>query len=161
MTVISFDTARRRPALVPRARWQPFEVAELMRLFATLRERGRAVGFDYGETDHGDPQFYLLCSEDGDCVACISRLAGPDGRCYVAQDEVGAEIAEPAADIRSLVAEMMPAAPAKRSRTRLVLAVKTVAGALLCSRAVDGHDLIGGTLGENVAAWTPLLLAVG
>jgi hypothetical protein len=171
MTVIPFDETRRRPALVPRSRWQPCEVAELMRLYAILRSHGKADAFEYGETDHGDPQFYMLSSSgDGNCFAGISRLTIAGGDRYVAQNETGTVIAECAGDLRVLVDKLAStqADTRRRFRVRLLLAVKTVTGVFICGRAVEGNfagfaasSILNGPVGENVAAWAPLLLAVG
>ena len=46
--------------------------------------------FAYGETDHRDPQFYVLSSSDAEpCTACVSRLVRDSRRWYVIEDGQG------------------------------------------------------------------------
>ena len=70
--------------------WTPAETEELARLYRAKRDLGGAAGFAYGETDHRDPQFYVLGSTDAEpCTACVSRLIRDGRRWYVIEDGQG------------------------------------------------------------------------
>lgn len=90
MNVVFLDYARtgRRPA--KSNAWTPAETEELTRLFRAKRDLGGAEGFAYGETDHRDPQFYVLSSTDAEpCTVCVSRLIRDGRRWYVIEDGRG------------------------------------------------------------------------
>ena len=51
---------------------------------------GGAAGFAYGETDHHDPQFYVLSRTEAEpCTACVSRLTRDGRRWFVIEDGQG------------------------------------------------------------------------
>ena len=79
MTVVRFEAARRHPRATLPGCWQPSEMAALMRLYETLQARGGASGFECGETERCEPQFYVLGADLGPCIACVSRVS-KDGR---------------------------------------------------------------------------------
>jgi hypothetical protein len=75
--------------------WRSAETAELLRLYAALSGRVGAAGFDYGETETGDPQFYVLGrGADCSCIAFVSRLAVDGEPRYIVQDGTGRVVAE-------------------------------------------------------------------
>jgi hypothetical protein len=67
--------------------WRTAELNVLVAGLASTRVDGReAGGWATGETEAGDPQFYLLGPlPEEECVVCISRL----GRTYVLEDGAG------------------------------------------------------------------------
>jgi hypothetical protein len=79
MTVVRFEAARRRLRATLPTCWQPSEMAELIRLYEILHARGGASGFECGETERCEPQFYVLSADLGPCIACVSCIA-KDGR---------------------------------------------------------------------------------
>jgi hypothetical protein len=83
MSVITFR-ARFRP---DGGVWRSAELNVLIAGLAPTRIDGReAGGWAAGETEAGDPQFYLLGPPpQEECVVCISRL----GRMYVLEDGAG------------------------------------------------------------------------
>ena len=90
MNVVFLDRARSRKRLVRSNAWTPAETEELARLYRAKRDLGGAAGFAYGETDHRDPQFYVLSSADAEpCTACVSRLIRDGRRWYVIEDGRG------------------------------------------------------------------------
>ena len=90
MNVVFLDRARSRKRLVKSNAWTSAETEELARLYRAKRDLGGAAGFAYGETDHRDPQFYILSSTDAEpCTACVSRLIRDDRRWYVIEDGRG------------------------------------------------------------------------
>ena len=82
MTVIVFE-----PRLPRRdGPWRASELSQIVESLAPQLTGGEAGGWDVGETEIGDPQFYLLGpSPHDECILCISRL----GRVYVLEDGSG------------------------------------------------------------------------
>jgi hypothetical protein len=61
-------------------RWEPKEIAVLLRLCVILNGRGVETTYEYGETERHEPQFYIVGADlTQDCVSCISRIF-KDGR---------------------------------------------------------------------------------
>jgi len=89
MNVVILDIARRKERAATPNAWSPAEMGELARLYNAKREHGSAAGFAYGETDHRDPQFYVLKSDAEPCTACVSRLIRDSRRWYVIEDGQG------------------------------------------------------------------------
>ena len=90
MNVVFLDRARSGKRPVTSNAWTPAETEELTRLYRAKRDLGGAAGFAYGETDHRDPQFYVLSSTDAEpCTACVSRLIRDGRRWYVIEDGRG------------------------------------------------------------------------
>ena len=90
MNVVFLDRARSRKRSVTSNAWTPAETEELARLYRAKRDLGGAAGCAYGETDHRDPQFYVLSSTDAEpCTACVSRLIRDGRRWYVIEDGRG------------------------------------------------------------------------
>ena len=90
MNVVFLDRARSSKRFVRSNAWTPAETEELARLYRAKRDLGGAAGFAYGETDHRDPQFYVLSSTDAEpCTACVSRLIRDGRRWYVIEDGRG------------------------------------------------------------------------
>jgi hypothetical protein len=95
MTVVDLAAARKlRRSALPGA-WQPEEIAELMRLYAELKRGTEGLGYEYGETEQCEPQFYILSAGPAEhCLSCVSRLSR-DGRAwYVIQDGSGGLLTE-------------------------------------------------------------------
>jgi hypothetical protein len=87
MNVVFLDVARRKERAATLNAWSPAEMGEFTRLYHAKREHGGAARFAYGETDHRDPQFYVLNSSDAQpCTACVSRLIRDSRRWYVIED---------------------------------------------------------------------------
>jgi hypothetical protein len=90
MNVVYLDCARTRKRPAKSNAWSPAETEQLTRLYRAKRDLGGAAGFAYGETDHRDPQFYVLSSTDAEpCTACVSRLIRDGRRWYVIEDGQG------------------------------------------------------------------------
>jgi hypothetical protein len=88
MNVVDF--ARRKERAAALNAWSPAEIGELTRLYRAKREHDGAAVFAYGETDHRDPQFYILNSTDAEaCTASVSRLFRGNRRWYVIEDGQG------------------------------------------------------------------------
>jgi hypothetical protein len=86
MTVIAFQSK------LPQ-RDRPWRSGELEAIVDNLAPElgGGAGGWDIGETELGDPQFYLLGPPPhAECILCISRL----GRIYVLEDGAGRVLLE-------------------------------------------------------------------
>jgi hypothetical protein len=90
MNVVFLDCARTRKRPAKSSSWTRDETEELTHLYRAKRNLGSAAGFAYGETDHRDPQFYVLNSSDAQpCTACVSRLIRDSRRWYVIEDGQG------------------------------------------------------------------------
>jgi hypothetical protein len=86
MTVVPF---------VPRADlsplWQGEEMSQLLSIYAAHEAHGVASGWDIGETELNEPQFYVVGpGPDHDCLVAITRM----GREYVLEDGQGRIISE-------------------------------------------------------------------
>jgi hypothetical protein len=95
MRVVDLAAARkqRRSALL-RA-WQPEEIAELMRLHAELKRGTEGLGYEYGETEQCEPQFYILSAGPAKhCLSCVSRLSRDGRPWYVIEDGFGGLLIE-------------------------------------------------------------------
>jgi len=90
MNVVLLDCVRIKKRLARSNAWTPDETEELTRLYRAKRDLGGAAGFAYGETDHREPQFYILSSTDAEpCTASVSRLIKDGRRWYVIEDGQG------------------------------------------------------------------------
>jgi hypothetical protein len=95
--------------------WRHAELQRLTNACSVYLPSGQASGWELGETDCGDPQFYLLGpAPEQDCILSISRL----GRVYVLEDGSGRIILEH--DNLLLFAEQ--AATVLRNKKRAILA---------------------------------------
>lgn len=104
--------------------WHSAELNGLLQAFAPELRGGGASGWDIGETEAGDPQFYLLGPPpEQDCVLCISRI----GRLYVLENGAGHVMFENA-DFELLARQL--GATLKTSRTRILAQVALAWGAL-------------------------------
>src|SRR5262245_29478731 len=80
MNVVAFP-GRWRPA-----GWTAVELKQVVAGVAPSCASGKAVVWEVGATEAGDPQFYLIGPPpDHDCVLCVSRL----GSLYVLEDGAG------------------------------------------------------------------------
>jgi hypothetical protein len=95
MTVVNLEAVRdKRRSELPHC-WQPEETAELMRLYAVLVERSNAKGYEYGETENHEPQFYAFGpAQTQNCVICVSRISKDGQTWYVIEDGLGGLFAE-------------------------------------------------------------------
>lgn len=81
MNVVKFPTVPAAPL-----GWQTAEVQRLMSACAAHARHWRATGWEYGMTERGEPQLYLLGPlPEQDCILSVSRL----GRLYVLEDGQG------------------------------------------------------------------------
>jgi hypothetical protein len=115
MNVVQFPL---KPANETAVGWQGGEVQRLMSACAAYLAGGQGSTWEFGETECGDPQFYLLGPEQ-ECILSISRL----GRLYVLEDGNGRVIFEH--DNLMLLAEQ--AATALRHKKQAILAQLAVA----------------------------------
>jgi hypothetical protein len=134
MTVVHLEAAREKLRSELPHCWQPKETAELMRLYAFLAERSNAKGYEYGETENHEPQFYVLGPDlIHNCVVCVSRIS-KDGRTwYVIENGVGDLFAE-GYKLRTLVTH---ASGSWRSlRNKLLLLTSFLSDVLLAREAL-------------------------
>jgi hypothetical protein len=83
MGIVQFP--RIAPAGRPSGPWHSDELSQLVALYGA-QSRRQVSGWDVGETERGEPQFYVLGpGPDYDCVMCVSRLANG----YVLEDGTG------------------------------------------------------------------------
>jgi hypothetical protein len=117
MTVLTFP--RHRTEELPQG-WQSAELQRLMSACAVYLPTGRASGWEYGETECGDPQLYLLGpAPDYDCILSISRL----GHLYILEDGNGRVMFEHS----NLVLLAEQAATALRKKKQAILAQIAIA----------------------------------
>jgi hypothetical protein len=123
-----FFLALRSRSVVPYSRcWRLPERCELLRLFGMLRRRADAKSFEFGETEPGDPQFYILgAAPEQPCLAFVSRISAHDRCWYLVQDGSGAVTAEG----ESLHA-VIDGAMARTGRTARALRLVSLWGLLL------------------------------
>ena len=82
MTVVNFPP---RPNQIPPG-WQAAELQRLINACAGYLPGGQGSGWDFGTTERGDPQIYLLGPEpEHECILSISRL----GNLYILEDGNG------------------------------------------------------------------------
>ena len=106
MNVVLLDRARTRKRPARSNSWTSDETEELTRLYRAKRDHGGGASFAYGETDHRDPQFYVLSSSDAEpCTACVSRLIRDSRRWYVIEDGQG-NVQIEGSCLRTLVARL-------------------------------------------------------
>jgi hypothetical protein len=139
-------SAGREPAPGSSGAWRPAETAELLRLYAALSGQARAAGFEYGETEFGDPQFYIFGRRgDCSCIVFVSRLAVDGEPRYVVQDGTGRVVAESS----SLAAAVDRAIPLRRHSRRAgagsVRRLLRVFGMLVSTRLSIGRMIEEGT----------------
>jgi hypothetical protein len=83
MGIVQFP--RIAPAGRPSGPWHSDELQQLVALYVA-QSRRQVSGWDVGQTERGEPQFYVLGpGPDYDCVMCVSRLANG----YVLEDGTG------------------------------------------------------------------------
>jgi hypothetical protein len=112
MTVVQFP---RKLVGEVQSGWHSAELQRLMSACAVYLPSGQASGWEFGETERGDPQLYLLGpGPEQECVLSISRL----GALYILEDGNGRVIFEH--DNLLLLADQL--ATALRNKKRAVLA---------------------------------------
>jgi hypothetical protein len=117
MNVVLFPL---KPAGETASGWHGAEVQRLMSACAIYLANGQGSAWEFGETECGDPQLYLLGpAPEQECILSISRL----GRLYVLEDGNGRILFEH--DNLMLLAEQ--AATALRRKKQAILAQLAVA----------------------------------
>lgn len=139
-SVVSFSAAiaRRARPRADRGRWSTAEIAELMRLFgACRRERAGAATFETGETETGDPQFYIIgTGPDFPCIAFASRIGESGGGVrYVVQDANGEVVAEGETAAAAIDIAVSALVPPGRPRRIMPYLVRPIAVLLSCGVA--------------------------
>jgi hypothetical protein len=87
MTVVNFPP---RPKQLPPG-WQAAELQRLITACAGCVPSGAGSGWEFGQTERGDPQLYLIGPEpEHECILTISRL----GTLYVLEDGNGRVLLE-------------------------------------------------------------------
>lgn len=87
MNVVKFPRAVSESA----AAWQSGELRQFLAVSNDAIAAGEASGWEVAQTEHGDPQVFLLGPPpDYDCILSISRI----GRLYVIEDGAGRVIYE-------------------------------------------------------------------
>jgi hypothetical protein len=118
MTVVPFVA---RADLSPL--WQAEEMSQLLSIYAAHEAYGAASGWDIGETELNEPQFYVVGpAPDHDCLVSITRM----GREYVLEDGQGRVVAE---DLSlSVIADKAIRMTLGERRTRFSLAARLTVG---------------------------------
>lgn len=65
--------------------WSKGELDTLLAALNSALASDGGRGWEAGNTENGDPQFYLLGPNDQDCELCVSRI----GRRYILEDGAG------------------------------------------------------------------------
>jgi hypothetical protein len=168
MPVISLDTFRRDRPPAPQPRncsWQPGEFAELVRLFMAMRERDSAESYEFGLTERGDPQFYVLGKDaEQPCLCAVSRLCQRAQSWYVVENGNGRLLSDGCC-LRDMINDVV-----ERSRTiprHLSLVTKLVIGTFACEIALEHRvtgrafaPLLNGPLLDAIGCWAPQAAAI-
>jgi hypothetical protein len=94
MTVIKFNP--RCPT------WRQSELDAILNAVSPVFELRGASSWEVSNTEHGEPQFYLLGPKpDQECILCISRL----GQTYIVNDGEGHHIVD-LSDLKALTAQV-------------------------------------------------------
>lgn len=73
--------------------WRQDELQQLVSLHSAYVARGQTASWSVGQTEVGDPQFYVVgAAPEFDCITCVTRI----GRLYVLEDGAGSVVAEDA-----------------------------------------------------------------
>jgi hypothetical protein len=111
MNVVKFPLSQ---AYSPRPGWRSAELQRLTSACAGYLPTGQASGWEFGETERGDPQLYLLGpGPKQDCILSISRL----GQLYILEDGKGRVLFEH--DNLLLFAEQAAAALSRKKKAIL------------------------------------------
>jgi hypothetical protein len=95
VTVVHLAAVRKQRQSALSHFWQPEEIAELMRLYASLKRGGKGADYEYGETERHEPQFYVLNADLAQpCLSCVSRISKDSRPWYVVEDGSGGLLAE-------------------------------------------------------------------
>jgi hypothetical protein len=71
--------------------WRQDELQQLVAMYSACAPRRRGCSWSVGQTELGDPQFYMVGeAPDLDCIMCVTRI----GRLYVLEDGTGSVVAE-------------------------------------------------------------------
>jgi hypothetical protein len=71
--------------------WRQDELQQLVPLLSAHGARGGNRSWSVGQTEAGDPQFYVVGeAPELDCIMCVTRI----GRLYVLEDGAGTVVAE-------------------------------------------------------------------
>jgi hypothetical protein len=108
--------------------WRQDELQQLVAVHSACQERSRGASWSVGQTELGNPQFYLIGeAPELDCIMCVSRI----GRLYVLENGAGSVVAEDA-HLDRIVQEASKMLPRRR---RLSFVARSLIG--LCAfRAV-------------------------
>jgi hypothetical protein len=134
--------------------WRQDELQRLVSLYSAHGSRGGAASWSVGQTDAGDPQFYVVGgAPELDCMTCITRI----GRLYVLEDGAGSVIAEDACLER--IAEA--AAKQLSGRRRLSFVARSLVGLCAFRAILDQKvELMIAESMEHVSRVAPQLVAL-
>ncbi len=133
--------------------WRPDELRRVTAACSVAIEKGEASGWDFGLTETGDPQVYLIGPPPNfDCILCISRV----GRHYVVEDGDGRVLLE--LDNPTTFAEHM--FTALRRRKEILFAKIFVAWQAVREFCEEKTDALTGEPMEALAHIAPQLTAL-
>jgi hypothetical protein len=131
MNVVAFE--RKLPA------WRKAELDAMVEAFRPVLALRGASSWEVADTEHGDPQFYLLGPKpDQECILCISRV----GQTYIVDDGDGQHIVD-LGDLRLLASQVQNLL---KHRTARVLAKAVV---IWCGAKQAFHEKVDPLMAEG------------
>jgi hypothetical protein len=114
--------------------WGQDELQQLMALHSACEQRRSGCSWSVGQTELGDPQFYMVGdAPELDCIMCVTRI----GRLYILEDGAGTIVLE---DAR--LETIVQAGAKMLSRRRLSFVARSLIG-LAAFRAARSIRLAG------------------
>jgi hypothetical protein len=134
--------------------WRQDELQQLVSLYSAHGSRSGRASWNVGQTETGDPQFYIVgAAPEFDCTMCLTRL----GRLYVLEDGAGSVIAEDIHLDRVVEAASRMLAP----RGRLAFVARSLIGLCAFRAVLDQKvELMLAESLEHVSRFAPQLAAL-
>lgn len=134
--------------------WRHDELQQLVALHAACEPRRRGCSWGVGQTERGDPQFYVVGeAPDLYCIMCVTRI----GRLYVLEDGTGSVVAEDARleHLAQTASKML-----SRRRRRLSFVARSLIGLCAFRAMLDQKaEFVLAESMEHVARFAPQLAA--
>jgi hypothetical protein len=133
--------------------WRQEELQQLMALHSACEQRRRGCSWSVGQTELGDPQFYMVGeAPELDCIMCVTRI----GRLYVLEDGAGSVVLE---DVR-LEGIVQTGSKMLSRRRRLSFVARSLIGLAAFRAVIDqkAEFMLAESL-EHVARVAPQLAA--
>jgi hypothetical protein len=147
--VVAFHTQEPPPHC-----WRQDELQQLVSLYSVHASRSCKVSWNVGQTEMGDPQFYIVgAAPELDCVTSVTRL----GRLYVLEDGNGSVVAE---DVR-LERVVEAASKMLTRRGRLSFVARSLIGLCAFRAVLDQKvELMLAESLDHVSRFAPQLAAL-